>query len=170
MISKRRYVATIAYLETKIWCLSWRLNIMNDIGLRSTILLIAVWFANILYIYKIYSLPQPDIWLGTSKLQFVDRVEILGREFSHNLSTQDHISSRMQSSRRAMFGMGISNEGISPSVKASLWESVGVPSLVYALGTCNINQSDLKRLESFQGTVIKKSLCIWVNGASIAPY
>ena len=43
------------------------------------------------------SLPQPDIWLGTSKLQFVDRVEIPGRVFSHNLSTQDHISSRMRS-------------------------------------------------------------------------
>ena len=104
------------------------------------------------------SLSQPDIWLGTSKLQFVDRVQILGRVFSHNLSTQDHISSRMQSSRRAMFGMGINNEGISPSVKAYLWKSVGVPSLVYALGTCNINQSDLKRLESFQGTVIKNSM------------
>ena len=104
------------------------------------------------------SLSQPDIWLGTSKLQFVDRVEILGRVFSHNLPTQDHISSRMQSSRRAMFGMGINNEGISPSVKAYLWKSVGVPSLVYALGTCNINQSDLKRLESFQGTVIKNSM------------
>ena len=55
-----------------------------------------------------------------------------------------------------MFGMGINNEGISPSVKAYLWKSVGVPSLVYALGTCNINQSDLKRLESFQGTVINR--------------
>ena len=97
---------------------------------------------------------QPDIWLGTSKLQFVDRVEILGRVFSRNLSTQDHISSKMQNSRRAMFGMGINNEGISLSVKAYLWKSVRVPSLVYALGTCNINQSDLK-LESFQGTVIK---------------
>ena len=106
------------------------------------------------------SLPQPDIWLGTSKLQFVDRVEILGRVFSYNLSSQDHISSRMQSSRRAMFGMGItcSNEAIIPSVKAYLWKSVGVPSLVYALGTCNLNQSDLKLLESFQGTMIKNSL------------
>ena len=54
--------------------------------------------------------------------------------------------------------MGINNEGISPSVKAYLWKSVDVPSLVYALGTCNINQSDLKRLESFQGTVINNSM------------
>ena len=71
--------------------------------------------------------PQPDIWLGTSKLQFVDRVEILGRVFSHNLFSHDHISSRIQSSRRAMCVMGINNEGISPSMKAYLWKNCRCP-------------------------------------------
>ena len=65
------------------------------------------------------------------KLQFVDRVDILGRVFSLNLSSQDHISSVMHSSQRAMFGVGINNEATTPSVKAYLWKSVGVPSCLY---------------------------------------
>lgn len=101
---------------------------------------------------------QPVIWLGTSQLEFVEKVAILGRVFTCNLSSQEHISFRLQSSRRAMYSMGINNEAINPPVKAYLWKSVGVPSLTYALGTCYTNASELKRLESFQGTVIKNSL------------
>ena len=47
---------------------------------------------------------------------------------------------------------------LSPSVKAYLWKSIGTPSLMYAIGTCNISSVDLKRLESFQGTTIKYSV------------
>ena len=47
---------------------------------------------------------------------------------------------------------------VSPLPWKLIFGSVGVPSLVYSLGTCNINQSDLKGLESFQGTVIKNSM------------
>ena len=47
---------------------------------------------------------------------------------------------------------------LSPSVKAYLWRSIGTSSRMYAIGTCNISSVDLKRLESFQGTIIKNSV------------
>ena len=104
--------------------------------------------------YKRISAPMesPDIWLGSNKLEFVNNVEILGRVFSNNLSSQDHIHIRIRNSRRA------NNQALSPSVKAYLWRSIGTPSLMYAIGTCNISSVDLKRLESFQGTIIKNSV------------
>ena len=110
--------------------------------------------------YKRISAPMesPDIWLGSNKLEFVNNVEILGRVFSNNLSSQDHIDIRIRNSRRAMYSIGLNNQALSPSVKAYLWRSIGTPSLMYAMGTCNISSVDLKRLESFQGTIIKNSV------------
>ena len=99
-----------------------------------------------------------DIWLGSNKLEFVNNVEILGRVFSNNLSSQDHIDIRIRNSRRAMYSIGLNNQALSPSVKAYLWRSIGTPSLMYAIGTCNISPANLKRLESFQGTIIKNSV------------
>ena len=111
-------------------------------------------------IYKRISAPMesPDIWLGSNKLEFVNNVEILGRVFSNNLSSQDHIDIRIRNSRRTMYSIGLNNQALSPSVKAYLWRSIGTPSLMYAIGTCNISSVDLKRLESFQGTKIKNSV------------
>ena len=110
--------------------------------------------------YKHISAPMesPDIWLGGNKLEFVNDVEILGRVFSNNLSLQDHIDIRIRNSRRAMYSIGLNNQALSPSVKAYLWRSIGMPSLMYAIGTCNISSVDLKHLESFQGTIIKNSV------------
>ena len=100
--------------------------------------------------------------MGRNKLFFVDRVEILGRVFTSNLSSQAHIDSRISNSRRAMFSIGLNNEALSPRVKAHLWKHVEIPSLTYyALGTCFTNKGDLKRLESFQGTLIKN--CLYLN-------
>ena len=52
---------------------------------------------------------SPDIWLGSNKLEFVNNVEILGRIFSNNLSSQDHIYIRIRNSRRAMYSIGLNN-------------------------------------------------------------
>ena len=110
--------------------------------------------------YKRISAPMesPDIWSGSNKLEFANNVDILGRVFSNNLSSQDHIDVRICNSRRAMYSIGLNNQARSPFVKAYLWRSIGTPSLMYAIGTCNISSVDLKRLESFQGTIIKNSV------------
>ena len=76
--------------------------------------------------YKRISAPMesPDIWLGSNKLEFVNNVEILGRVFSNNLSSQDHIDIRIRNSRHAMYSIGLNNQAFSPSVKAYLWKSI----------------------------------------------
>ena len=78
--------------------------------------------------------------------------------FSNNLSSQDHIDIRIRNSRRAMYSIGLNNHALGPSIKAYLWRSIGTLSLMYAIGTCNISTVDLKRLESFQGTIIENSV------------
>ena len=72
--------------------------------------------------YKRISAPMelPDIWLGCNKLEFLNNVEILGRVFSNNLPSEDHIDIRIRDSRRAMYSIGLNNQALSPSVKAYL--------------------------------------------------
>ena len=54
--------------------------------------------------------------------------------------------------------MGYRNEELSPALKAHIWKSVGAPSLLYSMSTGPVSNSELSRLESFQGQVIKSAL------------
>ena len=101
------------------------------------------------------------------KLEFVNNVEILSRTFSNNLSSQDHIDIRIHNSRRAMYSIGLNNLALGPSVKAYL-RSIGTPSLMYAIGTCNINSVDLKAPGIFPGNHCQK-VYIWGKDVIIVP-
>ena len=74
---------------------------------------------------------SPDIWLSSDELEFVNNVEILGRIFSNNLLSQDHIGIRIRNSRRAMYSIGLNNQAINPSGKAYLWRSIDRHALSY---------------------------------------
>ena len=73
--------------------------------------------------YKHISAPMesPDIWLGSNELEFVNDVEILGRVFSNNLSSQDHIDIRIPNSRRAMYRISLNNQALIVRRAGLLW-------------------------------------------------
>ena len=103
---------------------------------------------------------SPDIWLGSNKLEFVDNVENLGRIFSNNLSSQDHIDIRIRNGRRAMYSIGLNNQALSPSVKAYLWRSIGTPVLCVPL---ELLTPDLSTLSAWNlsSEPLSKIVYIW---------
>ena len=88
----------------------------------------------------------PDTWLGSNKLEIVNKVEILCTIFSNNMSLPDHIDIRIRNRRRATYSIGLNNQALSLSVKAYLWRSIGTPSLMYAIETLSISSANLKCL------------------------
>ena len=89
------------------------------------------------------------------------KIEVLGKFYNEKGSAVDHVAHRMQKSRRSMYAIGYNDEGLLPAVKAQLWKSVGVPSLLYAVASCSLRNDDIRRLESFQGTMVKS--CVYLN-------
>ena len=65
---------------------------------------------------------------------------------------------RQQKCRQSLHAVGYRNEELCPAIKAHIWKSIGAPSLLYSMCTGPISNSELKRLESFQGSMIKSSL------------
>ena len=102
----------------------------------------------------------PTWHLGQQKIDTVDSLEILGVTFSSSLSANEHIEKRIQSSRRAMYslsGIGCSYPGgLSSDVKAHLWKTIGVPSLVYGVESINVTSSSKKRMECTQASTVKR--------------
>ena len=64
----------------------------------------------------------------------------------------------MSKCRQALFGIGFNNEELCPAVKAHIWKSVGLSSLLYSVCTGPISPNELQTLESFQGRMVKSSL------------
>lgn len=69
-----------------------------------------------------------------------------------------HITERISKCRQAMFSNGFKNEELCPAVKAQLWKSIGIPSLLYSVCTGPITAGEMQLLESFQGRMVKSSL------------
>jgi hypothetical protein len=101
---------------------------------------------------------DPVLYLGKEKIKNVNSIEILGYTYNSSGTSIGHIANRIQKSRKAMRAIGLQNELLCPMLKSQLWKSIGVPSLAYSLGTNAITTSELKLLESTQGTTIKNSL------------
>ena len=105
-----------------------------------------------------HSVIDPVIMLGDKRIPLTDSIEILGKTFSENGKSMDHILDRITKCRKAMNAIGYRNEELCPAVKAHIWESIGIPTLTYALSTSPISPGEMQLLESFQGTMIKSSL------------
>ena len=101
---------------------------------------------------------DPEIMLGQTKLNKVEQINVLGKIFECNGQSTEHVNSRMQKCRQALHAIGYRNEELCPAVKAHIWKTIGVPSLLYSMSTGSISNSELKRLESFQGQMIKSAL------------
>ena len=90
-----------------------------------------------------------------------ENMEILGVNFSKDSKFDIHVGNRINASRRAIFSLssaGMSYPGLSTSVKTYLWKTIGVPSVSYGLNSVSLSKSDQKRLDSFQGGILKQVL------------
>ena len=92
------------------------------------------------------------------------KIEVLGKVFMRSGQSSAHMANRTQKCRQAMYGIVFNNEELNSQLKAHLWKTIGVPTLMYSLSTGNISRQELKRLESFQGTMVKS--CFYLSKRS----
>ena len=99
-----------------------------------------------------------EVMLGHTRLNLVEQINVLGKIFESNGQSAEHVNSRIQKCRQALHAIGYRNEELCPAVKAHIWKTIGAPSLLYSMCTGPLSNSELKRLESFQGQMVKSSL------------
>ena len=69
----------------------------------------------------------------------------------------------MSKCRKAFFGLGkvgMNHACVSPEVKGHLWRTICCPTLTYGIECLSLTATQMKALESTQGTLIKSSLRI----------
>ena len=106
---------------------------------------------------------EPKWLLGTDQIQKVEAMDVLGICFSANGKTNGHLDNRITATRRAMFVLcssGMSYPGISTEVKVHLWDSIGVPCLMYGTDAIHLTECSIQKLESMQGSILQKCLGI----------
>ena len=105
-------------------------------------------------------------YLGPTELEIVDYIDVLGVQYRSDGKECNHVDNRITSAHRAMYGLssvGMSYPGLASDVKAHLWKSVGVPCLTYGLNIMDIGHSSMQKLESAQGSIIKKCFGLGVR-------
>ena len=103
-------------------------------------------------------LENPSINLGESALKLSESMEVLGKTYTSDGRSETHIFNRIQKSRKALYSIGFNNEELCPAIKAHLWKSIGLSSLLSGVCTGPISKGELGILESYQGKMIKSSL------------
>ena len=85
-------------------------------------------------------------------------LQFLGTVFSPSSSRNLHVNKRVQAWRRTMHGLtsvGCCYPGLSTDVKAHLYKTIGLPSLLYDNESVSLNQTFMKSLQCAQSNIVK---------------
>ena len=102
---------------------------------------------------------DPSWTLGDKVIVNEDYLDIMGVTIDNKGTCQPHIDKRMQKCKQSYFGLvasGLSYPGLNSDAKAYMWKLVCQPTLLYAQESIHLSQADLHKLESLQGTLMKK--------------
>jgi hypothetical protein len=111
---------------------------------------------------KLFSCP-PSWTLGNTPMITSDKLEVLGGIFTPDSKSTLHVNKRIKSARESMFSLspiGMGYPGLHTDVKVHLWKTTCLPALVYGCEAQDISTSDLKSLNSAQGSLLKNILGI----------
>ena len=102
---------------------------------------------------------DPVLYLNGDVIESVSKLEVLGINFDKCNDSSHHVSVRMETCRRAFYGLrdvGMAIPGVNTDVnKSYLWNTVCQPVLTYGLDCVN---STFKKLETCQGNLLKQCL------------
>ena len=101
--------------------------------------------------------------LGDVALETVSSLSILGVSYSSDIKYDTHVNDRVNACRRSMYSLqeiGMSYPGLDTNVKVHLWKTMGLPSLLYASEAIALRDCNIKELNSYQGSCIKRCLGI----------
>ena len=104
---------------------------------------------------------EPEWFLGSSKIINDDHLEILGTIFTKDHNCHDHIKNRISKCRRSFYSLtkcGMAYPGATSDVKSYLWKSVCAPVLMYGMDSVPISKSDIKKLDTTQGNLVKQAM------------
>jgi hypothetical protein len=104
---------------------------------------------------------EPSWMLNDAKLINCDRLEVLGVTFTKQYHSSAHVEQRIQKCRSSMYSLaeiGMCYPGLSSDVKAHIWRSVCLPTLLYGCESVCLREPELRKMESTQGKLIKQVL------------
>lgn len=102
---------------------------------------------------------EPKWYLGDQLLTVKQSVNILGVSFDAKNNPTEHINERISRCRRAFYGLvksGITHTLLDARTKMYMWQTMCVPSLTYGCESLHLRQSDIHKLESLQGCMLKQ--------------
>ena len=92
-----------------------------------------------------------------------NKLDILGTTFTKDGQCTEHVEHRIRKCRQSFYSLsnsGMAFPGATVDVKRYLWNSICTPVLTYGLDGININITNMKKLETTQGNLIKQCLGI----------
>ena len=108
--------------------------------------------------------PSPPKWrLGSDVIAIDNKLDILGTTFTKDGQCTEHVENRIRKCRQSFYSLsnsGMAFPGATVDVKRYLWNSICTPVLTYGLDGININITNMKKLETTQGNLIKQCLGI----------
>ena len=108
--------------------------------------------------------PSPPKWrMGSDVIAIDNKLDILGTTFTKDGQCTEHVENRIRKCRQSFYSLsnsGMAFPGATVDVKRYLWNSICTPVLTYGLDGININVTNMKKLETTQGNLIKQCLGI----------
>ena len=104
---------------------------------------------------------EPEWRMQGGILENVDKLEILGNVFNRAGSSSDHVAKRSQKCKQSFYSLspaGMLYPGSGADVQSYLFKRICQPTLTYGLDCMTLSNSDLKKVDSEQGKLIKQSL------------
>ena len=102
---------------------------------------------------------ESPLWhLGGKPMNTVNRLEILGVNFTSSVNYDAHIQTRVQKCKRSMFALsnvGMCYPGLSVASKTYLFHTVCKPTLMYGVECIKSTKRNIHDLHSAQGFVMK---------------
>jgi len=101
--------------------------------------------------------------LGSTVIETVSTISVLGISYSADVKYDKHVGDRVNACRRSMYSLqqlGMSYPGLCTEVKVHLWKTMGLPSLLYGSEALGLGSHNVKALNKYQASCIKRCLGI----------
>ena len=105
----------------------------------------------------------PKWYLGTSEISNANQLDELGTVFSDDGKCYNHVDICIRKCRQSFYSLnnsGMAYPGATSDVKCYLWNIVCKPVLTFGLECIDLNNINIKNIETTQGSPIKQCMSL----------